>query len=153
MRSPGDTEHDHGSIWYDKSYDLRTELMPVSNHHIRLDRSLATSEARKALPQLVNELVEVAKPGATLTAHAVEIGPRNRGGVWMLPAIDAEAAIEREGKLRKQLEEYEAILEDMALGQIIEERLSKPSSGKISGIDFIRELGFSEIADSIDASP
>lgn len=125
--------------------------MATPHHHIRLSRSLATSEARKALPQLVNEFVEVAEPGATLAAHAVEIGPRNRGGVWIMPAIDAEAAIEREDKLRKQLAEYEEILEDMALGQIVEARLSRASSGTISGGDFIRELGFSEIADSIDS--
>lgn len=115
-------------------------------HVIRPKRSLPTTQARTELPRLVNELVAVAEPGETLADHAVEVGPRNRGGVWLVPAVDVDAAIDREESLRMRVDELDHEAEDMALGSFLMQRLEQ-SSGKVSsGADFIRSLGFDELA-------
>jgi hypothetical protein len=112
----------------------------------RLERNLPTSRARDALPSLVNELVAIARPGRTLSDHAVEVGPRNRGGVWLIPAVDVAAAIEREERLRRRVEALEDEAENMAIGLFLARRQESSSGARISGAQFIRELGFEEIA-------
>ncbi len=118
-------------------------------HAIRPLRSYSTTDARTALPKLVNEMVLLETPAETLTEHAIEVGPRNRGGVWMLPAIDVTAAIAREAELRERLEQLEDEAENVAIGMMLTERLEHTTDERISGEDFIRELGFPDIADSI----
>lgn len=115
-------------------------------HAIRPQRSLPTTRARTALPKLVNELVAVTEPGETLADHAVEVGPRNRGGVWLVPAVDVDAALEREEGLRNQVTELEEEAENMAFGFFLMNRLEKSSGETVSGADFIRELGFDDLA-------
>jgi hypothetical protein len=116
-------------------------------HLIRPLRNLATTEARTQLPKLVGELVAISEPGETLAAHAVEVGPRNRGGVWMVPAVDADAAMDREAELRDRVDALEDEAENMALGFFLTTRLEQSSGETISGDDFIRELGYSELLD------
>jgi hypothetical protein len=120
-------------------------MMP-KNHVIRPRRSLATTKARTALPQLVNELVAVKKAGATLAEHAVELGPRNKGGVWLVPTVDVDAAMEREEELRARIDELEDEAENMAIGFFLTQRLQQSSGRTTSGADFIRELGFDDLA-------
>ena len=115
-------------------------------HLIRPTRSLPTTKARTELPKLVKELVAVEKPGETLAHHAVEVGPHNRGGVWILPAVDVDAAMEREEALRARVDELEEEAEDMAFGILLAERLAQSSGATTSGADFIRGLGFDELA-------
>jgi hypothetical protein len=115
-------------------------------HVIRPTRSLPTTKARTELPKLVRELVAVKKPGKTLADHAVEVGPHNRGGVWLVPAVDVDAALEREDALRARVEELEEEGEDMAFGFFLAERLARSSGATTSGVDFIRGLGFEDLA-------
>jgi hypothetical protein len=115
-------------------------------HVIRPRRNLATTQARTELPKLVRELVAVTEPGETLADHAVELGPRNRGGVWLVPAVDVDAAMEREDELRLRVEELEDEAENMAIGFQLMQRLERSSGATTSGADFIRELGFDDIA-------
>jgi hypothetical protein len=115
-------------------------------HVIRPRRSLATTKARTELPRLVNELVAVTTPGETLAEHAVELGPRNSGGVWLVPAVDVDAAMEREDELRARVEELEDEAENMAIGLHLIQRLERSSGATTSGADFIRELGFDDLA-------
>lgn len=115
-------------------------------HTIRPTRSLPTTQARTQLPKLVSELVAVTKPGTTLADHAVEIGPRNRGGAWLMPAVDAEAAMDREESLRRRIDELEDEAENIALGFFLTQRLEESSGRTTSGADFIRELGFGDLA-------
>jgi hypothetical protein len=118
-------------------------------HLIRPLRSFATTEARTQLPKLVSELVAVSEPGETLAAHAVEVGPRHRGGVWMVPAVDVNAAMDREEELRSRVDELEDEAENMALGFFLIDRLGQSSGASTSGADLIRELGFSELAQGL----
>ncbi len=118
-------------------------------HVIRPSRSLPTTEARAALPSLVKELIAVETPGETLTDHAVEVGPRNRGGVWLLPAVDVEAAIDREDALRSRVAELEDENENISFGFFLMQRLEQSPGKTTSGEDFIRGLGFDDIADGL----
>jgi hypothetical protein len=115
-------------------------------HAIRLERSLATSQARTELPSLVNEMVAISKPGKSLADHAVEVGPRNRGGVWLLPAVDGQAAIDREERLQKRIEALEDEAENTAIGLFLAHRLANTPGETISGAQLIRDLGFPELA-------
>jgi hypothetical protein len=118
-------------------------------HTIRPLRSLATTEARTQLPKLVGELVAVREPGATLVDNAVEVGPRHRGGVWMVPAVDATAAMDREDELRSRVDELEDEAENMALGFFLMERLEQSTGASASGAAVIRELGYGELAEGL----
>lgn len=112
---------------------------------------MSSSDAREKLPTLVREACSIRKPAKNLAAHAVEIGPYNKGGAWLIPAADAEAAIEREDALRAQVERLEDQLENLAIAEFVRERISTASGRKMSGIDFARSLGFDDIADEIEA--
>lgn len=118
-------------------------------HAIRPTRSLPTTEARAALPALVKEMIAVEEPGETLADHAVEVGPRNRGGVWLLPAVDVEAAFDREDALRRRVAELEDENENISFGFFLMQRLEQSSGKTTSGEDFIRGLGFDDIADGL----
>ncbi len=115
-------------------------------HVIRPKRSLPTTEARTQLPKLVNELVAVDAPGETLADHAVEVGPRNRGGVWLVPAVDVEAAMDREERLQMRVDSLEDEAENIALGFFLMQRLEQSPGKTTSGADFIRGLGFDDLA-------
>lgn len=118
-------------------------------HAIRPTRSLPTTEARAALPALVKEMIAVEEPGETLADHAVEVGPRNRGGVWLLPAVDVEAAFDREDALRSRVAELEDENENISFGFFLMQRLEQSPGKTTSGEDFIRGLGFDDIADGL----
>ncbi len=115
-------------------------------HAIRPKRSLPTTQARTELPKLVNELVAVDEPGETLADHAVEVGPRNRGGVWLVPAVDVEAAIDREESLQLRVDLLEDEAENIAFGFFLMQRLEQSPGKATSGADFIRGLGFEDLA-------
>jgi hypothetical protein len=119
------------------------------SHVIRPRRNLATTQARTELPAIVSELIAVTEPGETLADNAVEVGPRNRGGVWLLPAVDIDAAIEREDELRERVAELEDEAENLAFGFYLLQRRERSSGESVSGADFIRELGFDDLADDL----
>jgi hypothetical protein len=116
---------------------------------IRPRRNLATTQARTELPAIVSELIAVTEPGETLADNAVEVGPRNRGGVWLLPAVDIDAAIEREDELRERVAELEDEAENLAFGFYLLQRRERSAGESVSGADFIRELGFDDLADDL----
>ena len=118
---------------------------------VRPSRCLSSSAARDSLPALVKTACAVTKPSKTLVDRAVEIGPYNRGGAWLVPAADAQAAIRRETELRERVAILEEQLENLAIADFVRERVATASGRKLSGIDFVRSLGFDQIADEIDA--
>ncbi len=106
---------------------------------------LATTEARRMLPGLVRELSEQTTPAASLLDRAVEIGPRSKGGTFLVSEVDARAAVTREDELRQKVEVLEDELENLAIAMLLEERLAA-SSGTTTPIeDVVRELGFAEL--------
>src|SRR5438034_1718366 len=107
-------------------------------------RRLATAEARTQLPSLVRELAEHERPARSLAERAVEIGPRRAGGTWLVPEVDAQAAIEREQALAQRVADLEDQLEDFAIGVLLEERLARTSGERVSLDELAAELGLSD---------
>ena len=116
---------------------------------VKAARSLSSAQARTDLPQLLKSARAVKAPARSLASRAIEIGPYNKGGAWLVPELDAQAAIQREAELRERVAELEDQLETVLLAAVVHERLSKESGARLSGVEFIRELGFDGIAEEI----
>jgi hypothetical protein len=93
---------------------------------IQPKQRLGTSEARESLPKLVNAFAELERPASTLADRAVEVGPRLQGGAWLVPEIDAQAAIEREEALAERVLELEELVEDLTAAPIVAARADTP---------------------------
>jgi uncharacterized protein (UPF0335 family) len=109
---------------------------------LRPGRSLATVEARNSLSRLIKEFRELKEGAASLTDHAVEIGPHRSGGAWLVPEVDARATIDRIARLEDRVEELEREIEDVYLARILEARAGE-------GDDF---LTFEELVRNIDSA-
>jgi hypothetical protein len=109
---------------------------------LRPGRSLATVEARNSLSHLIGEFRELTEAAASLTDHAVEIGPHRSGGAWLVPEVDARAAIDRIALLEDRVEQLEREIEDAYLARILEARASE-------GDDF---LTFEELVRNVDSA-
>jgi hypothetical protein len=113
------------------------------------ERRLATSETRAEFSKLVNELAEREDAAESLVDNAVEVGPQRKGGVWMVPEVDGQAAVERIEELEEAVDSLEDEMENVAIAMMLQERLEQ-SSGKVtSGAQVIRELGFEDLAEGL----
>lgn len=115
-------------------------------------RRLGTAEARNNLPQLVRELARYEKPASSLVSRAVEVGPHLQGGVWVVPEVDAQAAIEREERLAERVVELEYLLDDLSVAPTVEERSQTPLEEWETADEFAAGLGLSEVLDSARAA-
>jgi hypothetical protein len=103
---------------------------------------MATSEARADFSKLINEFADREQPGASLADHAIEIGPHRKGGAWLVPEVDAQAAVARISALEEELE-------NIAIGFALEERLDRSSGGTTPAREVIRELGFDDLLEGL----
>jgi hypothetical protein len=110
---------------------------------------MGTSEARASFSQLVQELAEHDTPSASLVDSAIEVGPQRKGGVWLIPEIDGQAAVERVEKLTSTVEELEDELENVAIGLLLQQRLDDSGGAVVSGAQLLRELGYASLADGL----
>lgn len=115
-------------------------------------RRLGTAEARSNLPQLVRELAGFEKPASSLASRAVEVGPHLKGGVWVVPEVDAQAAIEREERLAEKVVELEELLEDVTIAPIIAERSQTPPEEWETADEFAAALGLPKVLQSARAA-
>jgi hypothetical protein len=113
---------------------------------LRPGRSLATVEARDSLSSLVNEFRKLEEAAASLADHAVEIGPHRSGGAWLVPAVDAQAAIDRIAELENQIEELEQEIEDVALARVLEAR-TNDSADFLTLEDLVDNIGSAALVD------
>lgn len=118
---------------------------------VRPKRSLSSSAAREKLPSLVKDACAVTTPAESLAAHAVEIGPYNRGGAWLVPAADAQAAIERQESLLEQVAELEELIEDLTAAPVIAARSHTPPGKWETLDDFAAELGLVDVLEEARA--
>ena len=93
-----------------KELGAKTKAVPRSRKTI--------DEARKELYGIVDDFRKVSEASPALADRAIEIGPRRKGGAWLVPEADAQAAMER-------IEELEQELEDVATGLLVTERLGR----------------------------
>jgi hypothetical protein len=110
---------------------------------------MGTSEARASFSKLVQELAEHDTPSASLVDSAIEVGPQRKGGVWLIPEIDGQAAVERVEKLTSTVEELEDELENVAIGLLLQQRLEGSDGAVVSGAQLLRELGYESLADRL----
>jgi hypothetical protein len=104
-------------------------------------RSLATTEARKALPQLVNTMSAKDKASADLLEDAVEIGPHRKGGAVLVPGVDLAAHAADVLGLRARVEQLEEDLEDAGLALLLQERLATTSGPRLTIEQFLTGIG------------
>lgn len=107
--------------------------------------SLTTSDARKNLPNLVQEMRAKDEPSEDLLAGAVEIGPHRQGGAMLLPEVDVTAHVQRLDALKDRVAELEDELEDLSLLMVVQERLAAASGERLSTEEFLRGIGMGEL--------
>ena len=112
---------------------------------IQPKQRLGTSEARENLPKLVNEFAEYERPASSLASRAVEFGPRLRGGAWLVPEVDAQAAIKREQTLAERVLELEELVEDLTAAPIVASRAQTPLEEWENLDEFAAALGLSDV--------
>lgn len=103
--------------------------------------SMATTEARKALPQLVRDMSAKAKPSQSLLDDAVAIGPHRRGGAMLVPEVDVTAHVREVEELRARVEQLEDALEDAGLALLVQDRLATTSRERLTAAEFLRGIG------------
>jgi hypothetical protein len=104
-------------------------------------RSLATTEARKALPQLVNKMSAKHKASADLMEDAIDIGPHRKGGAVLLPSVDLAAHATEVADLRARVEQLEEDLEDAGMALFLQERLATTSGQRLTTEQFLAGIG------------
>ena len=112
-------------------------------------RRLGTSEARADFSKLIHALGEHHTPAGSLLENAIEVGPQRKGGAWLIPEVDGQAAVERIEVLEKTIESLEDELENVAIGFMLQERLEQSKGGVISGAQLMRELGYAGLAEGL----
>lgn len=117
---------------------------PQSTATVAPSRRLATSEARDQFTKLVNELKKVEEAADSLADHAVEIGPHRTGGVWLVPEVDAKAAMRRLDVLEARCVELEDQLEEAVVAQIVADRAGTPWEEGQTVEDFAASMGVSD---------
>lgn len=104
-------------------------------------RSLATTEARKALPQLVNKMSAKTKASADLMQDAIDIGPHRKGGAVLLPGVDLAAHATEVAELRVRVQQLEEDLEDAGMALFLQERLAITSGQRLTTEQFLTGIG------------
>jgi len=112
-------------------------------------RRLGTSEARADFSKLVQTLGARDTPSKSLLDNAIEVGPQRKGGVWLIPEVDGQAAIERIETLTSTVEDLEDELENVAIGFLLAEWLERSSGAVISGAQLMRDLGYAGLAEGL----
>ena len=110
---------------------------------------MGTSEARAHFSKLVQGLSEHHSPSNSLVDNAIEVGPQRKGGVWLIPEVDGQAAIERIEALTSTVEALQDELENLAIGFLLAERLEHSTAGVISGAQLMRDLGYPGFAEGL----
>jgi hypothetical protein len=104
-------------------------------------QNLPTNIARDQFYKLVNRLSRLNRASRSLLDRAVEVGPRGRGGVVLVPKVDAEAAMTRTEELEDRIVELEAELEDLTLARFVEDRLQTPREDLIDVEELAERVG------------
>ncbi len=101
----------------------------VAKKHQRLGGvpSLTLDEARKQLHELSRRFGRLRKPSDSLLDRALEVGPHRKGGLLIVPEIDAIAALERLDEAERENEGLLEELEDLGVVLLARERLTQPT--------------------------
>jgi hypothetical protein len=125
---------------YDKVYNFWRSAVGRAKG-LNQVRTLATGEARRELPRLVQQMAAKAGPSDGLLDDAVGIGPHRKGGAVLVPEIDAAAHLGEVEELRTRVEELEDDLEDAGMALFIQARIAGASGERLSPEEFLRGIG------------
>lgn len=89
--------------------------------------TLTLEEGRRQLHELASEFGKLETPSESLLERARSVGPFRKGGLVMLPEIDALAAVERLEEAERENEELVEELEDIGILLLAQERLAEPT--------------------------
>jgi len=103
--------------------------------------SMATTEARAALPRLVKQMGAKREPSVDLLQDAIDIGPHRTGGAVLLPEVDALAHAEQVTRLRAQVAQLEEALEDVGMVLFLQDRLATTAGPRLSAEQFLSDIG------------
>jgi hypothetical protein len=84
-------------------------------------------EGRRRLHELASRFGRLKKPSGSLLERAHSVGPYRRGGLLLIPEIDALATLERLEQAEREKEELLDELEDVGIILLAQERLAQPT--------------------------
>ena len=105
----------------------KTPLSGVDPARITALASLTVDEARKQLYGLARRFFGLQRPSRSLLDRALAVGPYRKGGLVILPEIDARAALERLDAAERENAELLDELEDLGILLLAQERLADPT--------------------------
>jgi hypothetical protein len=112
--------------------------------------SLTLEEGRRQIHKLAEQFEGLKKPSNSLLARAVDVGKHRKGGMIILPEIDAIAAQERLEDAERENEELLDELEDIGLVLLAQERLGeeRPFEELIPLSELARQFGREHLLDA-----
>lgn len=105
--------------------------------------ALTLEEGRKRLHEFANSASRMTKPSGSLLDRAQSVGPYRKGGLLLLPEIDAMAAVERLEQIEQERDELLDELEDVGIVMLAQKRLAEPAPvGRLIPLEELaREFG------------
>jgi len=105
--------------------------------------ALTLEEGRQRLHELANRASRLTKPSGSLLERAQSVGPYRKGGLLLVPEIDAMATVERLEQTERERDELLDELEDVGIVLLAQERLADPTPvGQLIPLEELaRELG------------
>ena len=89
--------------------------------------ALTIEEGRQRLHSIAGRFNKLTKPSGSLLDRAQSVGSYRKGGLLLVPEIDALAEVERLEEARRENEELLDELEDMGIILLAQERLAEPT--------------------------
>jgi len=89
--------------------------------------ALTLEEGRQRLHELAASFGKLKKPSKSLLDRAQSVGPYRKGGLVLVPEIDAVAAVERIEEVERERETLLEEIEDMGIILLAQERLAEPT--------------------------
>lgn len=114
----------------------------------RAARALPSAAARAELGAIVREFEATTKPSRSLAERAIEVGRYNRGTAWIVPSVDAQAAIEREEAMSRRIAALEDEVENLEMFAFLVERKQRMGDDLLDVEEAVTKLGFGDLLDS-----
>lgn len=89
--------------------------------------ALTLEEGRQRLHELAASFGKLTKPSRSLLDRAQSVGPYRKGGLVLVPEIDAVAAAERIEEAEREKEALLEEIEDLGIILLAQERLAEPT--------------------------
>lgn len=105
--------------------------------------ALTLEEGRQRLHELARRAGRLTKPSESLLERAQSVGPYRKGGLLLVPEIDAMATVARLEQTEQERDELLDELEDVGIVLLAQERLAEPSpAARLIPLEQLaRELG------------